>query len=174
MLMESPAYREIFPHIKKGLKWSAHEMYVQRRGTAIDATLHARGVDTIGAGSRADLLIFDDVCDQDNSTEEARRRKVLKKIQLTWMTRLEANSCMALWVGTPYHLDDATHHYVETPGWGSLIQKAWPLERGCAGHDLEVVLNPVPGQILPPYPAPAVWEPGQPPPRRDEVRWIQP
>lgn len=173
-LMGTQGYRDVFPNIRPGAKWSAHEMYVTRKGVSIDPTLHARGVDTRGAGSRADLLIYDDVCDQNNSTEEAQRKKVLSRVHVTWMTRLEANSPMVLWVGTPYHVDDATHHFMDAPGWGVLIQRARGLERDCNAHDLELRLNPVPGQVLPPYPAPPEWEPGQPTPPAGGVRWIQP
>lgn len=173
-LMETQGYKDVFPSIRPGKKWAAHEIYVHRKGVSIDPTIHARGVDTRGAGSRADLIIYDDVCDQNNSTEEAQRKKVLERVNVTWMTRLEANSPMVLWVGTPYHGDDATHHFMDNPGWGTLIQRARGLEKECNAHDLELRLNPTPGHVLPPYPAPPLWEPGQPLPPAGEVRWIQP
>lgn len=173
-LIETPTYREVFPGVKPGGKWTAHELYVKRKGIAVDPTLHARGVETRGMGSRADVIVFDDVCDVNNSAEPAQREKIRNRVLQLWLTRIEAGSPQVCWVGTPWHVDDATHHLMNTPGWGVLVQKAWGLDKDCAAHDLELTLNPVPGQTLPPYPAPPDWKPGDPPPPVGQVKWIQP
>ena len=120
-IMESPEYRAVFPHVVQGDKWTDHEMFVRREGNSIDPTLHARGVETKGIGTRADKVFFDDACDQDNSMSDASRKKVKERVDQTWMTRMEMGKGLALWIATPWHVDDATHAKMRERGWCTLV-----------------------------------------------------
>jgi hypothetical protein len=126
-ILQSVTFQKLFPHCRKGSKWTDHELYLQRTGQAIDPSVHARGVLTTGIGGRADLEIFDDAVDQKNSFDPAQRRKVLAMIESTWLSRLEPDG-KVLYIDTLWHLDDATHHLMNREGWCTLIQKVSP---GC-------------------------------------------
>lgn len=144
-LMESAIYRRIFPVVHPGNKWADHELFVQRRGFSLDPTVQARGVFTTGIGGRADVTVFDDVVDQKNSEDFAQRRRVRNLVDQTWLTRLEPMKGLVLWIATPWHVDDATHGLMVTPGWCTLVQK---VNADCTGIDQEVT-GALPGV---PYP----------------------
>lgn len=120
-IMTSPVYQEIFPNIRRGKKWTDHELFVARQGHALDPSVQARGVLTTGIGGRADCIVFDDVVDQRNSMDAAQRRKVASLIDGTWLSRLEPDA-RVLYVATLWHLDDATHHLIGRSGWCTLKQ----------------------------------------------------
>jgi hypothetical protein len=121
-LIESPAYRACFPHIRPAGKWASEEITVARQAGSLDPSLQAKGVFGKGVGKRADVMMFDDVCDQLNSAEEAQRRKVREFTGSTWMGRLVASG-RALYIATPWNTDDATAHMMRRPGWCFLVQK---------------------------------------------------
>ena len=121
--IESPAYRQVFPEVKRGDRWTDHELYLRRSGySTIDPSLHARGVNTTGIGSRADYEIFDDVVDQKNAMDPAQRKKVLDLIEGTWLNRLEPNGHV-LGIATAWHQGDANHVLMQRAGWCTLIHR---------------------------------------------------
>lgn len=121
-IIESATYKEIFPGTRRGGKWTDHELFLQRKGDAIDPSVHARGIYTTGIGGRADIEVFDDIVDQRNSAEQNQRKKALAVIDETWTSRLEPDG-KVLYIGTLWHLDDATHHLMQRPGWCTLLHK---------------------------------------------------
>lgn len=121
-LMESPGYREIFPGIRAGDKWTDHMLYVERKGFAIDPTIEARGVHTKGAGGRATVLLFDDVVDLQNSLDAAQRLRVKNAFHKVWMTRREP-SLRVLYVANPWDPDDLSHDLRESVDWCWLEQR---------------------------------------------------
>lgn len=123
-VVESGTYKQVFPGITRGEKWTDHELYLKRLGHAVDPSIHARGIFTTGIGGRADICLFDDVVDQSNSLDAEMRLKVLNRLEQTWLTRLEPDGHV-LYIGTLWHMDDATHHLMHRPGWCTLIQR-WP------------------------------------------------
>lgn len=125
-IIESPIYRDVFPHIRPGGKWSDHELFVKRKGGAHDPSIHARGIMTKGIGGRADRIIFDDICDQLNTEEPASRTKVKKFSTGTWMSRLDGTGARALMIATPWHPDDATHAFWSSNDWCALHQPVGP------------------------------------------------
>src|SRR5262249_33579099 len=88
-IMESPDYREVFPDVRRGHKWTDHEIFVRRAGSAIDPTLEARGVETNAVGQRADVILFDDVVNDMNSMEQQQRAKVKDRTHVKWLSRLD-------------------------------------------------------------------------------------
>lgn len=125
MMIETPSFREVFPDLTRGDIWANYKLQVGRHGNAIDPTLHARGVLTTGIGARADALIFDDVCDQKNTEDQEQRRKVKQRVRATWLSRLDSSrsSYRALWIATPWHIDDATADIMQDSLWCTLIQR---------------------------------------------------
>jgi hypothetical protein len=134
-IIESPGYRNIFKDVKRGGKWTDHELYVRRHGQSIDPTLHARGVFTTGIGGRADIEVFDDVVDQKNSIDPAQRKRVLNFVEQTWLNRLEPTG-KALFIGTVWHAGDTYHVLKEKPGYCTLIQR---VSNDCTCIEQEVV-----------------------------------
>ena len=122
-MIESAAYRDVFPWIKQGPKWSEMEFVVQRKGQSLDATMQARGVSSKGVGLRADYIIFDDVCDQLNTLDEAVRNKITLLVRQTWLTRLAKPHGRALWIATPWHNADATNDLMNDARFCSLVQR---------------------------------------------------
>jgi hypothetical protein len=122
-IMETVEYQQVFPHIVPGEKWTDHELEVARMRGPIDPTLHARGVLTAGVGTRADVEIFDDVCDQLNSEEPGSRRKVKEFVRRTWLSRLDQKAGRALWIATPWDPDDATYDLMHDQKWAFLVQR---------------------------------------------------
>lgn len=135
-IMDSATYKEVFPDVRKGDKWTDREVFVKRSGEALDPSLHARGVLTKGIGGRADYLICDDICDQINSEEAGLRMKVKKFVNSTWMTRLDGRGARALWIATPWHQDDATHQVMHDARWCTLVQR---VSQDMEHYDQEVI-----------------------------------
>jgi hypothetical protein len=135
-IIESPEYADVFPGVVKGRKWTDHEVYVRRAGASVDPSIHARGVLTKGVGGRADHILFDDVVDQDNAAEEGMRTKVKSRVDQTWMSRVDQQNGLALWIATPWHTDDASHAILGKKEWCTLVVSVRE-DRG--GFDLHVL-----------------------------------
>lgn len=123
VIMETIENQLVFPDIRPGEIWTNHELEVVRKRGPIDPTLQARGVLTAGVGTRADALIFDDVCDQLNSETGGSRRKVKEFVRRTWLSRLDQKAGRALWIATPWDPDDATADLMHDPKWCFLVQR---------------------------------------------------
>ncbi len=136
-LLESEAYKEIFPFVAPGKKWTDHVLFVDRAGAAIDPTLEGRGVFTKGVGGRANYLFFDDVCDLGNSSEFLQRERVKTFVTKQWMTRLDRldPGARALWIATPWSLADASYALRASPKWCWLEQRVEP---GNGSYEQEV------------------------------------
>lgn len=134
-IIESPIFREVFPRARKGAQWTSHELFLRREGFALDPSVQARGVLSTGIGGRADFILFDDVVDQKNSMDSGQRQKILDVVEQTWLSRLEPDA-RVLWVATPWHASDATHQFMQRPGWCSLVQR---VSADCAHIEQEVL-----------------------------------
>ncbi len=121
-LIESPAYKEVFPSAKPGGRWTSDELTLQRDAGHSDPTVQAKGIFSKGVGKRADVLIFDDVVDQLNAATPEQRLKVKEFIGRTWMGRLTQQG-KVLYISTPWNIDDASHELVKRPQWCFLVQE---------------------------------------------------
>lgn len=124
-MLESPAYRHVFPNVRPGGRWTGEELMLARPGGSLDPSLQAKGVFGKGVGKRADVIIFDDIVDQLNAAEPGQRRKVRETAGSTWMGRLVGKG-RGLYIATPWNSDDATFHFMQRPGWCFLVQKVNP------------------------------------------------
>ncbi len=106
-VIESEKYQQVFPHVKPDLRnWGSNSITVKRDNKGKrDATVEAAGV--FGrAGGRADLLVFDDICDAENAIRQAAKRDQVKMFVVNnWMPMLVREGRM-IRTGTPYHSDD--------------------------------------------------------------------
>lgn len=122
-MIDSYAYRKVFPGIRRGQKWDTQDAFVEREGHSTDPTIQARGVLTEGMGSKADILLMDDVCTQKNSEEEAVRLKIKKMATGTWMSRLDGPEARALAFATAWSSDDYSNDLKNDPRWCTLVQR---------------------------------------------------
>jgi hypothetical protein len=116
-MIESRAYQMVFPNVQQGDKWTDHMLFVERDSGAIDPTIEARGVFTRGVGGRATTLLFDDVCDLNNSITQDMRDQVREHVYQVWLTRLESTADRALWIATPWSDDDCSYTLRNSPNW---------------------------------------------------------
>lgn len=134
-IIETPVYRSVFPHAKRGDRWTDHELFMKRPAYAtVDPTVHARGIFTTGIGGREEILIFDDIVDQKNSTDQAQRKRVLDLAEGTWLSRLEPDG-KVMGIGTAWHMADAYHVWMHRKGWCTLVQR---INADCTAIDQEV------------------------------------
>ena len=109
-LIQSPRFLEVFPEISiaDARQWTMKKITVNRTGSAIDPTLEACGVFGSLMGSRADIIVFDDIVDYKNAIQDpALRPKVKGSFSGSWLTRL-TKGAKVLYIATPYHKDDLT------------------------------------------------------------------
>ncbi len=145
-IIESMAYRRVFPDVKQGTKWTEHELYLERPGQSPEPSVQSKGVLATGIGTRADILVFDDVVDQKNSRDPIQRQKILSLLEETWMSRLEPHGTV-IYVGTLWHNSDATHNLIQRSGWCTLLQR---VADDCESIEQELIGCPFPAD----YPAP--------------------
>jgi hypothetical protein len=90
-LLVNPAYAEVFPEAVPDRKrgWSQAAWFVARAAAANkDATLAACGVHGPIIGRRADLILVDDPCNEQNTANKAARDKLWRWFRQTLLTRL--------------------------------------------------------------------------------------
>jgi len=121
-VMESPLYNLVFPEVVPGNLWTDHKLLVERVGHAVDPTVEARGVKTMGTGSRATTMIFDDVVDAENSTTEEKRNHTTWLVEVKWLSRLEPGG-KVVWIATPWDGDDASYKMRARPDFCWLEQR---------------------------------------------------
>lgn len=131
-------YNEVFPWVKRDRSkpWNNHVMSVVRSAAdggmtgSVDYSLAAFGyTSSEGQGSRADCIIFDDVCDQKNSRLSAAARKnVISLVSSQWVSRtanapplytrdgkLISKSALICAIGTRFHIEDLYAFWMNAP-----------------------------------------------------------
>ena len=115
----------VFPDLKKHEVtdlWGNTAFTVARKSQVKDPTVEACGVLTSGTGSRADIILFDDVVDMRNALLAPELMpKVIWMIDNVWMKLLGPKGrCMYLAI--PWHPDDATHSLLKRPSWKFFVR----------------------------------------------------
>jgi phage terminase large subunit-like protein len=99
------AIHEVFPELEATSPWCADAFTVARPGDIIGPSVAAFGVGAGSTGTRADLLICDDMVDVRSLHSRADRDRVADYFSNNLMNLLEpAGRCWVLF--TPWHLDD--------------------------------------------------------------------
>lgn len=136
-LLTSAPYKEVFPHIRpaeakearKGGKiagMTKHHIYLERSGQSIDPSVMSSGVLGGGTGGRADLMLFDDICDEKNTLQEpAMMEKVASAVDNVWIQRIQPGG-RVMYIGTPWHQGDYTHQLMKRPSW--CVLRMWVAE----------------------------------------------
>jgi hypothetical protein len=111
--------KTIYPD--KDHMWTAHALTIKRSSYSTDGSVEAAGALTTGMGGTHDIMIFDDVCDLNNSVlSPARRNSLHLAVNDLWLSRLEPEG-IALYIATTWHQEDITHDLLDRPNWAWLL-----------------------------------------------------
>ena len=120
-ILYNPLVQKVFPHLRPGPVWSGGAFTVEGSGVGEkEFTVEASSITSIGAGGRADLIVFDDVCDFKNSVREPTTREAIKETFAdTWVNLLDPPGRM-VYLCTPWHSQDLSAHIMSLPGWDKM------------------------------------------------------
>jgi hypothetical protein len=121
--VESQAWNQTFPGLKRvpGLPWRTHEWSLAPDGLAhagrLHPTLAAYGTGGSVIGSRADLVVADDLLNQENSRTAGSRAFVEMWMHQSLLSRRKSGTGRAVVIGTAWHHDDLYHNLKRQGGW---------------------------------------------------------
>jgi predicted phage terminase large subunit-like protein len=122
--------RLVFPELRPARPWGATRFTVRRPAEAVGPNVAAFGVGAASTGSRADLLVCDDVVDVKALASRAERARVTAAFHENLLNLLEPDGrCWNLF--TPWHADDLNAALKKNPSFA--------LFRRAVGEDLEPV-----------------------------------
>ena len=126
----NPQVRLVFPELQPGSPWAAGAFTVRRAADLIGPSVAAFGVGAGSTGTRADLLVCDDIVDVRSLHSKAERERTADFFQNNLMNLLEPDG--RFWgLCTPWHGDDVNARLKRTG--------AFALFRRAVGPDLEPV-----------------------------------
>jgi hypothetical protein len=138
-IASNPRVREVFPNLKPGAQWAAEAFTIERPASVIGPSVAAFGVGAGSTGTRADLLVCDDVVDVRSLHSRIERDRVADYFTNNLMNLLEPDG--RFWgLFTPWHLDDLNARLKRNPVY-ALFREAvgadfepvwaekWPVER---------------------------------------------
>jgi hypothetical protein len=118
-ISHNPRLRLVFPDLRPDAEgpWTRSQLRVVRQGLSKDASIEAYGVISAGVGGRADLLIFDDVCDQRTAVLQPAMREQIKRLFYeTWLNLLGPQG-RAVYVATVWHPADLSVELRDSGNW---------------------------------------------------------
>lgn len=130
--LEDPWARLVFPALTRGGEWSASRMTIDRPANIIGPSVSAIGIGAASTGSRADLLVCDDIVDVRAVHSRAERERVKRYFRENLMNLLEPDG--RFWgLSTPWHRNDLNAELSREPGMalfrreiGPLFEPVWP------------------------------------------------
>ena len=121
---------KVFPHLKPGEPWAADAFTIQRPSDVVGPSVAAFGVGAGSTGTRADLLVCDDIVDVKALTSPAARDHAAAYFHDNLLNLLEPDG--RFWgLCTPWHPDDLNARLKRNP--------AFAVFRRPVGPDLEPV-----------------------------------
>jgi hypothetical protein len=109
----------VFPDLlpDKDSGWEKHKFFIKRSQISREPTLEAYGILSGATGDRADQLKFDDVVDMKNAVLQPKSRQAVKEsFRSVWLNLLSPEG-IALYIATPWHLDDLSNEIMKDPEW---------------------------------------------------------
>ena len=122
-IIESGPFLAIFPNIAPvdGMAWTAHAWSVAPNGRPHAGRLHptvsAYGTGGSITGSRAQLIIADDILDYDNTRTQHQRNGVDTWFHASLLSRLMAKTGRAIVIGNAWHHDDTVARLRQSEAW---------------------------------------------------------
>ncbi len=121
----NPQVGVVFPHLLPGRPWMAEAFTVLRPAEVIGPSVAAFGVGTGSTGSRADLLVCDDVVDVRSLHSSGDRRRVRDYFTNNLLNLLEPDG--RFWgLCTPWHPDDLNAHLKANPSYAVFRRAVGP------------------------------------------------
>lgn len=118
----NPWVRAAFPNLKPSVPWAAEAFAVERPSATIGPTVAAFGIGAGSTGSRADLLVCDDIADVRSLHSKADRDRVTADFTNNLMNLLEPDG--RFWgLCTPWHADDVNARLKRNPAY-ALFRRA--------------------------------------------------
>jgi len=117
-IAESLEFRDVFPNVKPGEKWSESMLTVSRDTIRKDPTVQAVGLTGSIVGSRLDGLVIDDIDDIDSTHTLGARDATEAKVRKQALTRINDGG-WAVAIGNVWHEDDCMHRLVKS-NWKAL------------------------------------------------------
>lgn len=122
----------VFGDLRPSQPWSVEAFTVSRPTDTIGPSVAAFGVGTGSTGSRADLLVCDDIADVKHVHSQADRDRVSQYLHDNLLNLLEPDG--RFWnLSTPWHPDDATGRLKRNPAFaqfrravGPNLEPVWP------------------------------------------------
>jgi predicted phage terminase large subunit-like protein len=126
----NPRIHMAFPHLRPGEPWGQTHFSIERPANIIGPSVTALGVGAGLTGTRADLLVCDDIVDVKSLTSAAERERVKAFFRDNLMNLLEPDGrCWCLF--TPWHTNDLNAELKRS--------RAFALFREAVGDDLSPV-----------------------------------
>lgn len=117
---ESERLHKVFPMLKPALRasWTKTQIYVDRKVKSGEPSVEAFGILSSSSGSRADLLLLDDICDARNTIiNPALQDTVRQTLFDNIMNFLPADGGRAWYICTPWTTGDVTNDLKAIPAW---------------------------------------------------------
>ena len=119
---QNPRIHRVFPKLRKSAPWSAHSFAVARGPGIVGPSVAAFGIGAAATGTRADLLICDDVVDVKALHSKVQRDRVAEDFTNNLFNLLEPTG--RFWgLSTPWHSNDLNARLKANPSY-SLFRKA--------------------------------------------------
>lgn len=119
----NPMVRAVFPHLVPGAPWTDER--IRLAGAGLDTTtdtIETYGLDSSPQGTRADIVLCDDIVDFENSLTEYQRKKLIAFVDQTLRTRLTTNGQFFM-LANAWHEEDVVFDYSKRQG---VFYKAYP------------------------------------------------
>ncbi|HUR54005.1 MAG TPA: hypothetical protein VMZ71_07730, partial [Gemmataceae bacterium] len=128
----NPMVRHVFPDLRRGSPWAAEAFAVDRPADVIGPSVAAFGVGAGSTGTRADLLVCDDIVDVRALHSKAERGRTAAYFQDNLMNLLEPDG--RFWgLCTPWHPDDLNARLKANGAYalfrrsiGANLEPVWP------------------------------------------------
>ncbi len=131
-IAENPRLRLVFPHLLPDRPWRANMFRIRRSGKSVSPTVVVIGVGTTSTGSRADLLVCDDIVDVKSLRSNTIREKTKQLYRENLVHLLEPNG-RAWLLFTPWHAADINAEMKECELYrhfrravGDSLEPIWP------------------------------------------------
>lgn len=115
----NPHLHRVFPRLRPDPAgpWTRSQLRVACRSLAKDPSIEAHGILSTGVGGRADLVVFDDVCDQRTAVLQPTMRERIKSVFYeTWLNILGPQG-RAVYIATVWHPADLTVELRDSGQW---------------------------------------------------------
>ena len=121
-IARNPRVHKVFPHLLPSEPWLAHAFTLERKPGILGPSVAAFGIGAASTGTRADLLICDDVVDVKALFSKTHRDRVAEEFTNNLFNLLEPTG--RFWgLSTPWHAEDLNARLKRNPSY-SLFRKA--------------------------------------------------